>query len=173
MAVSPVWRPVVGYEGFYEVSSDGQVRSLPREIKQLSRSGNLITRRVFGCVLKPPLDMDGYRHVNLLKRNYKVATIVAAAFIGPRPDGYDVCHRDGTRDNDTVGNLYYGTRSQNMQDALKHGIFILNGAKLTWDNVDDIKKRLGNGEKGRSIAKAYSVSEATISFIRSGKTWIR
>lgn len=110
------WRPVVGWEGLYEVSSEGQVRSLPRKGRREAR------------MLTPVTGKRGYLVVTLSRegrcRPHPIHRIVAEAFLGPRPDGMEVCHSDGSRLNNSVGNLRYGTSSQNKLDAVTHGTHV-------------------------------------------------
>lgn len=116
------WKPVAGYEGLYEVSDQGNVRSLPRPGK---RNRN----RVYGGQdLKPtPSGPPGARYmtVNLHhpggRRTLRVHRLVAGAFLGPRPDGCVIRHLDGNSLNNRVGNLVYGTQSENILDAVRHG----------------------------------------------------
>lgn len=104
------WRPVVGYEGLYEVSDRGQVRSLPRRLR--------------GRILRPGLSA-GYPSVNLsvngVGRVVKVHILLAEAFLGPRPDGSVTCHADGDRSNNVLSNLRYDTVSSNNLDTVRHG----------------------------------------------------
>lgn len=113
------WKPVLGYEGIYEVSSVGCVRSLDRYV--YSR-GNLVFRR--GKSLKTPIGGTGYRIVNLnlggVSRQYKVHRLVAEAFLAPSANPW-VCHKDGDCLNNLVENLYWGTGSDNAQDRVSHG----------------------------------------------------
>lgn len=106
------WRPVVGYEGTYLVSSLGRVLSAPR-------------RRTTGGVLKQKISKRGYPAVNLVLKGkqatHEVHRLVAAAFLGPRPNGLEVRHFDGNPVNCQLGNLSYGTRSENNLDRLRHG----------------------------------------------------
>lgn len=111
------WLPVVGWEGLYEVSDLGRVRSLPRQTQTGLRGGQ---------VLKPRPDADGYLLVNLsragIKTTKKVHQLVAEAFLGPCPPGQEVCHnRPNSRDCAEATNLRYGTRSQNIQQAVQEG----------------------------------------------------
>lgn len=117
------WLPVTGYEGFYEVSDRGQVRSLERTV--IASSGRRITVR--SRVLKPTIANTGYYSVDLYcgkgKSSRKVKSVhrlVAEAFIGPAGDDIQVCHGNGTRTDNRIENLRYGTRSDNMQDAIRH-----------------------------------------------------
>ena len=118
------WRPVSGYEGLYEVSSLGRVRSLPRVWEQVSKHGTLHKHTSSGRTLKPGLTRQGYPSVVLGRRRTRlVHRLVAEAFLGPCPAGKEVRHLDGTRTNNTISNLAYGTRSENIADAKLHGTF--------------------------------------------------
>ena len=113
------WRPVPGFEDRYEVSDEGRVRGL------VCRWGRLKEPRV----LKPGPDSYGHLYVNLISEEHPrsrplrrpVHQLVAGAFIGPRPEGQDTRHLDGNKLNNRAGNLAYGTRRQNILDAIAHG----------------------------------------------------
>lgn len=111
------WRSVVGYEGLFEVSNHGGVRSLDRTI---TRSDGAI-RRFRGKVLNPYLSSDNYLRVNLRGRDVRVHTLVLEAFVGPRPSGYVACHNDGDGSNNNILNLRWDTYSSNNFDIVKHG----------------------------------------------------
>ena len=121
MSALEQWKPVNGYEGIYEVSSHGRVRSVDRVV---TRSDGQV-RRFKGKVLSAPLNPDGHPVVCLcIQRKSKVHTVhslVAETFIGTRPEGMEVCHGDGNHTNNHVDNLRYGTRSENMLDRVRHG----------------------------------------------------
>lgn len=108
------WRPVVGHEGRYEVSSCGQVRSLPRPGVPKARVLRQWTQY-------------GYPSVNLScgsrdqRENRPVHVLVAAAWLGPRPDGLVIRHLDGNSRNNDVRNLAYGTPAENVRDTVRHG----------------------------------------------------
>lgn len=104
------WVCVPGYEGLYEVSDEGNVRSLRRATTS-GRILKLIRSRGYCFVT---LSRNGH------ERSQAVHVLVLAAFIGPRPDGMDIRHLDGNGENNRLDNLAYGTRSENMQDALRH-----------------------------------------------------
>lgn len=108
------WRPVVDYEGLYEVSDRGRVRSL--------RFGRWGTRQ---RILRPWTNPDGYKVVELCRRpgstDKRVHCLVLESFIGPRPDGFYGCHNDGNPSNNHLGNLRWDTPSSNLFDKVKHG----------------------------------------------------
>jgi NUMOD4 motif/HNH endonuclease len=113
-ADSEEWRPVVGWEGFYEVSSAGRVRSIPR------------ASRTRGVVLKPSRSgTNKYPHVDLWadgeNETRTVHSLVAEAFVGQRTDGTEVRHLDGDDSNCQRSNLAYGTSSENSYDITRHG----------------------------------------------------
>lgn len=116
------WKPVVGYEGKYEVSDLGRVRSVTRTITQLGRGGVPFSRGVVGRVLRPGVASNGYPTVAIGRYNTRtVHSLVAEAFLGPCPAGCEVLHLDGTRTNSVLSNLRYGTRSENIYDAVRNG----------------------------------------------------
>ena len=111
------WRPVKGYEGFYEVSDCGRVRSVEHidNIKHLHPSK----------VLKPRADNRGYMRVHLSKEGdakyYSVHRLVAQAFVD-KPDGCDIVnHLDSNPSNNCADNLEWTTYKGNMQWASKQG----------------------------------------------------
>lgn len=116
------WLPVVGYEDRYEVSDLGRVRSTPRTIVEVRG----ITAKRGGRMMKLKRTERGYMRVGLSlggkhQRGHFVHCLVAEAFIGPRPEGQEVCHADGDGTNNALSNLRWDTHSNNMLDAVKHG----------------------------------------------------
>ena len=172
MTKSENWLPVVGYEGMYSVGDLGRVRS---EVRIVARSdgGALSVRE---RILKVGRDGGGYLHVTLFAGSERkiryVAHLVAAAFIGPRPHKYEVCHNDGDKTNNAASNLRYDTRTGNSADKVIHGTHnrgSRNGAaKLNESQAFAVfhDKRIQ-----RVIAKNYGVSQITVSQIKTGKNW--
>lgn len=118
-ATQEQWRPVIGYEGLYEVSNQGRVRSLDHFTRGRSDSKRLIR----GRVLRPAPRPSGHLTVALGRSggSKDVHTLVATAFIGPRPDGMECCHYDGDPSNNRLENLRWDTRSANRLDSVRHG----------------------------------------------------
>ena len=115
------WRAIPGTDGFYEASTHGRVRSVDRVV---TKSDNR-DYRLKGRVLKPHTMTSGHLRVNIKIRGVAfeplVHRLVMLAFVGPCPEGMEVCHGDGDPSNNYPSNLRYGTRSDNMYDASKHG----------------------------------------------------
>lgn len=122
------WLPVPGYPG-YEVSNEGRVRSLDRVVPML-RGGGEHSKKLKGKLLAQSkvggsgsagrywgttLFRDGKR------KPVTVHVVMLEAFVGPRPGKAMGCHRDDDPDNNTIGNLYWGTGGQNVGDAIASG----------------------------------------------------
>jgi len=110
------WRDIPGYEGFYQVSNAGQVRSLDRTVSR----NNGVPLPLKGKELQLGTSR-GYLHVRLLGRTCKVHQLILRTFVGPRPDGMDVRHLNGDKRDNRLENLTYGTRSENCLDITRHG----------------------------------------------------
>lgn len=122
MSASEKWLPVVGFEGSYEVSDMGRVRSLDRFVTYIHPRSGRPSRRFFtGVVLNPPIGGNGRPHVILRRRTRQVHRLVAEAFLGPVPEGMEVCHNNGDMLDNRAVNLRYGTHSENLRDRVKHG----------------------------------------------------
>lgn len=161
------WRPVVGWEDIYEVSDFGQVRRI---------CAGWAVRK--GKVLRWRKNSQGYWSVWLCRDGKKfgrfVHRLVAEAFLGPCPEGWQVNHKDYNPGNPRVDNLEYVTPSENVRHAYQHGRFCaLRGerhwaAKLNWPAVQAIR---ASDEPTRRLAEHYGVSMSLIQQIRAGKIW--
>lgn len=162
------WRPVLGYEGQYEVSNHGRVRGLDRVV--CSQSGH--QRFVRGRLLKPTV-RNQYGHLRVVLSGQKTRTIhslVAEAFLGPRPHGMVVRHLNGIKTDNRAENLAYGTISQNHRDCYEYGGRHGPG-KLTREQVLEVKALIRAGVRQTDIAKRFGVNDGTIHQIRTGKTF--
>jgi len=110
------WLPVVGYEGAYEVSDLGRVRSVDRR-----RLGGAMIR---GRILKPRPLPNGRLRVSLARlgtaTDAYVYRLVLGAFIGPCPVGMEALHWDDDSSNNALVNLRWGTRTDNMRDMSRN-----------------------------------------------------
>lgn len=121
---APRWVAVVGYESLYEVSDAGQVRRVGKSATTGKGRGGGARR---GRILKEQTNPGGYKHVQLWKdgvgHSQLVHGLVAPAFLGPAPDGYEINHRDGVKAHNGVGNLEYLTRSENLIHGYATGLY--------------------------------------------------
>ncbi len=110
-----IWKDVCGYEGHYQVSNLGNVRSL-RYNDSPRKNAKIIK----------PFDNGGYKRVtfrtNYAGKNFLVHRLVAAAFV-PNPENkQDVNHIDGNKFNNRADNLEWVTKSENVLHAIKTGL---------------------------------------------------
>lgn len=121
------WRDIPGYEGWYQVSANGQVRSLDRIVIHRFKDGRIRKANHRGCILVGSrAHSGGYPLVHLHRDGRRVGEVVhrlvLKAFVGPAPQaGMEGCHRDGDPMNNDISNLYWGTRKENVQDMARHG----------------------------------------------------
>ena len=115
------WRDIAGYEGYYQVSSLGRVRSLRRKVRH-GFDGRL--REVPSRILKV-CESGKYPRVGLALdgrgRTHAVHRLVAETFLGPAPKGAEVLHANDVGTDNRVENLRWGTRSENLRDAVSNG----------------------------------------------------
>jgi hypothetical protein len=115
------WVTVPGWEGFYAASTLGRIRSLARIIAYPSGPVRSLRSRV----LRPTVRPDGHLEVRLSRNGQgqtrTVHSLVALAFLGPRPPGLEVCHDNGDPRDNRPGNLRHGSHASNMADVVRHG----------------------------------------------------
>lgn len=176
-----VWKPIVGYEGLYEVSDMGRVRSLDRKIKIESyKGGNQHQKRfevsykiIFrkGVILKDRYQKN-YSSVQLCGKSFKVHRLVASTFIPNPLNKLEVNHIDNNPGNNNISNLEWVTRSENIQHAVRQNRMI-NGernwqAKLTEDDVRKIRKSI---LPTKELVKIYNVHRRQIYRIKRRLQW--
>lgn len=118
-----IWKDVKGYEGIYQVSNKGRIKSLSRY--ERGRNGKPCFRKE--KILKGQVSQYGYRRIQLFKDSKVkfpgVHRVVAEAFI-PNPENKpQVNHKDGNKLNNNVENLEWVTQSENMKHALELGLY--------------------------------------------------
>lgn len=156
-----IWKDIPGYEGKYQASSLGRIRSLDR---QIGTPGTVGCKFMKGRVLRPGPTKSGHLYVVLGHgaAGTPVHQLIALTFIGPRPEGTEVCHNDGDPTNNQADNLRYDTRTNNILDVFKNG---KHWRKLSLKDVREILNEPST-VTGASLAKKYGVSQTTISRVR-------
>jgi hypothetical protein len=122
-----LWTSIPGYEGFYEVSSYGNARSLTRFVPYGRHKGMTYTGRdlklfVSGSYLSVKLARAG------VTKTVYVHELVLLAFVGPRPvieDRSEIRHLDGDKFNNQLSNLTYGTVKENAADRKLHKLGLI------------------------------------------------
>ena len=164
-----LWKPIKGYEGLYEVSNTGLVRSI---ITTTGRRKGLIK----------PHCKNGYLAVNLHKnsklKHFYVHRLVASAFINNPNHLTEVNHIDCNKCNNNVENLEWCNRNYNLQHSYNHGLKRFGekhgGHKLTEKEVLQIINEYVKNDKEHSLyalAKKYGVNWCTIQAIVTGRLW--
>ncbi|MBM6630318.1 HNH endonuclease [Mammaliicoccus vitulinus] len=169
-----IWKAIPGFEGLYEVSDLGRVRSLDREV--IYKDGRV---RIYkGEILKQYINTHERLKVNLSKDNKAYTkhphSLVALAFIGERPENYHVCHIDGDLTNNKLTNIRFDTASQNAIDIYRYGKKSGTG-KLSIEQVLEIRQLYTTGKYSqRELAQEFNVSRVNINYIvtRKSFTWL-
>ena len=157
-----VWKPVVGYEGYYDVSDRGRVR-------------NSKTGYVRSLYKRPKL----YVSVNIgggrPRKTNQVHRLVAEAFHGPCPKGMECAHQNGDSHDNRAENLRWTTPLENARQRDEHGTQLrgeqLPQTKLTAKKVLEIRKRRESGETFKKIARDYGLRPETVFYAVKGTSW--
>lgn len=171
-----VWNDVVGYEGLYQVSNCGRVKSLARYVDYGHQKAFRKER-----VLAKSIDKDGYELAGLSKLSKsklaKVHRLVAQAFIPNTKDLPIVNHIDGVKNNNSVSNLEWVNNSENIQHAYDSGLAKANkgaecgAAKLSEQQVLEMRRLATQGIMHKDIATKFGISKRGIHNIISRKSW--
>lgn len=163
------WRKIPGFD-LYSIREDGQIR----------RDG-CVHCRTKDKPIKLGIDDKGYYRVSLVSDSGKTLTrqvhsLVAAAFLGPRPQGLIVCHNDGVKLHIHHSNLRYDTHKSNTEDLRKHGGgprgSTAPASKLTEQDIPQIVDLLATQRFTQAqIAAMFGVTQRIVWHIANGRTW--
>jgi len=141
------WRDIPGYEGQYQVSDQGRVRSLERYVRLVTLQAGETKRRVPPRILRPGPQKSGHLTVSLGRHNSKqVHALVLLAFVGPAPAGHEGLHRDHDPSNNRLSNLKWGTRSENILMDFS------GGSRKHKRRITEAQVRLIRGRAARGFA---------------------
>jgi hypothetical protein len=176
-----IWKSVGNFEGLYEISSEGRVRSLDRIVDEAKtdryQDGRCFVRK--GKLLKPAMRPNGYLFIGLYSDGHRslisIHKLVMDAFVGPVPDGMERCHNDGNAQNNRLSNLRYDTSIGNHADRMEHGTLPF-GSRISWAKLDEeavilIRSACANGQKQKDLAKQFGVHPSIISAAVTRRKW--
>lgn len=174
------WKTIAGYEGYYEVSSMGRVKSVRRHIDN-GKGGKGSVNSIQERILKQTLTGKGkYPYVGLHKdghrKNVTVHSLVFKAFV-PNPANLpEINHRDGNKLNNLDTNLEPSTRAHNVHHAISTGLLNIKGernhfAKLTEFDVRRARRLFADGICQKTIAEVVKTTPANIHCIVRRKSW--
>ena len=164
-----LWKPVLGWEGFYEASDTGMVRNV------MARKGTHVAK-----ILKGRPTHDGYLKVALQRegrrQNACVHRVIYEAFMGQIPEGLEIDHLDFCRTNNRLANLEAVNRQVNTERSFIKGRDMARGSKqgraaFTEITVAAIRRRVASGEAQNAIAAEFGVTPTAINCIVKRKTW--
>lgn len=164
MSVEEIWKQIPGHVR-YHVSNFGRVAVQLKDGSFKGRKLNSATPYLSFSVAAP----KGQKQTCFYVHN-----IVAKLFIGDRPPGMVIRHLDGNRYNNRVDNLCYGYPEENWNDTKKHKCHAgsRNGrSKINEREAKIIRSLIHENVSLASIARSFSISEAAVRFIKSGKHW--
>lgn len=170
-----IWIDIQGYEGLYQISNIGRVKSLER-LSKFNNSVGLKKEKI----LKPFKDSKGYYRIKLSKNaiesTKKIHRLVAFAFLDNLENKPEVNHINGIKDDNRFDNLEWVTSSENTIHALNNNLKISQkgsehgNSKLNEEKVLEIKK-IGRSKSLKEIAQIYGVDKSLISLILLNKAW--
>jgi HNH endonuclease/NUMOD4 motif len=180
------WMPCPGFENYYSVSNCGRIRR-DRPGRGKCRSGRIL--------LGHP-SPNGYLVIRLhgdrgVQSWHTVHSLVMTAFRGPRPEGYEINHKDGNKNNNRLSNLKYVTPKKNHEHAAKMGLTAggdrhwtrkhpemrLRGtknprARLTEQDVREIRRRHAAGDSYSLLALEFDTPQSNVAQIVKRRTWV-
>jgi len=175
-----IWKDVEGFEGVYQVSNHGKVRSLPRVVTQKNRGGGFHAQKKPGKIVKGALNSKGYLRVSLGGKAVFVHRLVATHFVPNPLDKEQVNHEDGDKLNNRADNLNWKTNQENRDHAVSNNLHRVSkgeerdSAILTDEDIRWIRKHAQKHHPTMSykmVADKFNVTPQHIGNIVKGKKW--
>ena len=177
------WKDIKGYEGLYQVSNLGKIKSLKKEVNFYSGLYKEVKKRKYKeRIINLKKTNRGYTNITLYKngirKHFNVHRLVADTFILNPNNLSEVNHKDGNKENNSINNLEWVTNMENMQHAIRNNLTRkvhgeeVGGVKLTERDVLQICELLKSGTDSLAqIGKKYNVSKHCIFDIKRKKSW--
>ena len=173
-----VWKDIPEWEGLYQASSLGRIRSLDRTIVAISRWGTPQKYKRPGKILKLKVDRDGYLgcHLNVSPRSKhcKAHQLVCMAFHRLPVDGEVVAHNNGVRDDNRPENLRWATTRENFHDRRAHGTWPSgenSGKAILDEGKVKMLREVNDPSRDAEFAEKFGVGPSAITHARIGHTW--
>lgn len=171
MGMEETWAQIKGFEGIYEISTFGRIRSLDRP--QRVRGNGISLQK--GQILKQ-WKQGSYMYCDLrkpgIKQRARIHVVVLETFVCPRPSGMIACHNNGDSTDNRLCNLRWGTHKDNAKDKILHGTHQYGEScprsKLTEAQAIAI---LESTKTYAEIAKDHGVCKSTVTHIKTGRNW--
>jgi hypothetical protein len=157
------WLPVVGWEGYYDVSNYGRVRSLCPRGRKCQGIGRIkaMSEAVTGVVMVPLERRLNGKHEKVLKSVYRLVMLAFQPI--ENPDDFEVNHRDGIRKNNFLHNLEWCTELENKAHAAANNLMPFGernfNCKVTSDGIKELRQRAANGETLADLSIRFGISE--------------
>ena len=155
------WKPIPGYDGIYEASTEGRIRTCEGKTTYTKRHGVRLWKQ---RILKPKAPKaDGYRgdlRVSLWKngknKDFLVARLVAMTWVDGYAEGMTVNHIDGNHLNNRANNLEWVTLADNIRHGFRNGLFSSHQKCVTLSSVDGVKYHFDSmAEADRFLSRCH------------------
>ncbi|WOE29733.1 NUMOD4 motif-containing HNH endonuclease [Acinetobacter towneri] len=169
------WKPISGFEGLYEISNQGRVKSLARP------TNNPIRPFIFESILKPRVGKTGYLYLTLYKNGkqttHKVHRLVASAFCDNQLSKPHVNHKNGNKLDNNAANLEWVTPSENSLHAIETGLYappsgeLSSVSTITNKQADEIRHLILQDVSLKDISCKLKIPKHIVNSVRSGGAW--
>lgn len=155
--IMEIWKPIKGYDGFYEISDNGRIRNST------------------GKILHDYDNSKGYRYIGLsknkVKTNFYVHRLVALNFLPIDPQRKHINHKNGKKGDNRLANIEWCNMFENMRHAYDNGLLVNPNAKMTERDVEIIRRMWAAKVHRDQIKEVFGISYGQISRIVNKQNW--
>lgn len=151
-----IWKDIKGFEGLFQVSNFGRVKTLQREVKYIQKNQYTeieTTKIIQEKIQKPRKTHGGYLRVQLFDKDYYIHRLVASAFIRPLKPKEEVNHIDGNKSNNNINNLEIVSRIENQNHAIRNGLNSTVSLAYQIEVNGAVYNSLGEASRATKISK--------------------
>lgn len=172
-----IWKDIIDYVGYYQVSNYGNIRSLDR-VSSRVQNGKTVLQPLDGAMFILNPGTNGYITVSLTKngiiKRFYVHELVMTHFTGERPNSMQICHLNGIRCDNNVFNLRYDTPIGNALDRHLHGTDakgVNNPMAILNEEQVKIIKNMLISKTIKQVSETLGINYSTIRNIKNGSNW--